>query len=150
MRTALTRWTPSGDLVRDRFGRIFEEAFNDMLRPFGEAEEVSNRTWLPPVDIRETDESVTLQLDLPGLKKEDVNVTLENNVLSVSGERRFEAKEKNDNYHRLERAYGTFSRSFTLSQSVRSDKVDANFQDGVLTITLPKQEESKPRRISIR
>lgn len=150
MRTSLMRWTPTGDLVRDRFGRLFEESFNEMLRPFGETEEVAGRNWMPPVDIRETDESVTLLLDLPGLKKEDVNVTLENNVLMVSGERRFEAKEKNDNYHRLERAYGTFSRSFTLSQTIQSDKVDANFEDGVLVITLPKQESSKPRRISIK
>lgn len=150
MRTALTRWTPTGDLVRDRFGRLFEDAFNDMLRPFGEGEDVSGRIWMPPVDIRETAEAVTLVLDLPGLKKEDVNLTLENNVLTVSGERKFEAKEKNDNYHRLERAFGTFSRSFTLSQTVQADKVNAGFEDGVLTITLPKQEESKPRRISIR
>jgi HSP20 family protein len=149
MKTALTRWTPTGDLVRDRFSRLVEDAFNDMLRPFGDAEGVSNRAWIPAVDIRETDDAVTLLVDLPGMKKEDVQLTLENNILTVSGERRFEGKEQNESYHRIERAYGAFTRSFTLNHNVQSDKVQASFHEGVLEITLPKQEESKPRRISI-
>jgi HSP20 family protein len=149
MRTALTRWAPSSDLVRDRFSRLFEGAFNDMLRPF-EAEGVSDRAWAPAVDIRETDDDVTLLVDLPGMKKEDVDVTLENNVLTVSGERKFDREESNDNYHRIERSYGSFTRSFTLNQNVHTDKVDANFKDGVLTISLPKEEQAKPRRISIK
>jgi HSP20 family protein len=149
MRTALTRWAPSSDLVRDRFSRLFEDAFNDMLRPF-EAEGVSDRAWAPAVDIRETDDDVTLLVDLPGMKKEDVDVTLENNVLTVSGERKFDREESNDNYHRIERSYGSFTRSFTLNQNVHTDKVDANFKDGVLTISLPKEEQAKPRRISIK
>ena len=151
MRTALTRWTPTGDIVRDRFSRLFEDAFNDMLRPYGaEAEGVSNRTWTPPVDIRETEDSLRLLMDLPGLTKENVDITLENNVLTVSGERKLEAEERNDTFHRLERSYGAFTRSFTLAPTVASDRVDASFRDGVLEITLPKVEESKPRRISIK
>lgn len=151
MRHAIARWTPTGDVVRDRFGRLFEDAFNDMLRPFGsDPEGVSNRTWIPRVDIREGADGLTLLMDLPGLGKEDVNITLENNVLTVAGERKFEADEKaNETYHRLERQYGAFTRSFTLGPTVRTDKVEATFQDGVLTVQLPKQEESKPRRISI-
>ena len=150
MRNAIARWTPTGD-VRDRFGRMIEDAFNDMLRPYGtDAEGVSNRTWIPRVDIREGAEGLTLLMDLPGLGKDDVQITLENNVLTVAGERKFAADEKaNETYHRLERQYGAFSRSFTLAPTVRTDKVEATFQDGVLSIQLPKQEESKPRRISI-
>ena len=149
MRTALTRWNPSSDLVRDRFSRLFEDAFNDMLRPY-EAEQVSNRAWAPAVDIRETDDEVTLFVDLPGMKKDDVDLTLENNLLTISGERKFESEETNDSYHRIERSYGSFTRSFTLNQNVQTDKVEANFKDGVLIVTLPKQEQAKPRRISIK
>ena len=149
MRT-LTRWTPASDVVRDRFGRLFDEAFSDMLRPLAQAEANPNRTWAPPVDIRESEERVTLLLDLPGLRKEDVNITLENNVLTISGERRFETDQKNETIHRLERAYGAFTRSFTLGPTVSSENVEANFQDGVLVIEVPKAEASKPRRIAIK
>ena len=151
MRHAIARWTPTGDVVRDRFGRLFEDAFNDMLRPFGtDAEAVSTRTWIPRVDIRENADGLTLLMDVPGLGKDDLNITLENNVLTIAGERKFETDEKaNESYHRLERQYGPFSRSFTLAPTVRTDKVEASFKDGVLSVHLPKQEESKPRRISI-
>jgi HSP20 family protein len=151
MRHAIARWTPTGDVVRDRFSRLFEEAFNDMLRPYGnDAEGVSNRTWVPRVDIREGADGLTLLVDLPGLGKDEVTITLENNVLTVAGERKFVADETaNETYHRLERPYGAFTRSFTLGPTVRTDKVEATFQDGVLSIQLPKQEESKPRRITI-
>jgi HSP20 family protein len=151
MRTAITRWTPAGDLVRDRFGRIFEEAFNDMLRPFGaEGETVSSRTWIPRVDIREGADGLTLLVDLPGLGKDDVNITLENNVLTIAGERKFDGEEKDNlSYHRLERPFGSFSRSFTVGPTVKSDKVEATFENGVLKVHLPKQEEAKPRRIAI-
>jgi HSP20 family protein len=147
MRT-LTRWTPAPDLVRDRFGRLFDEAFSEMLRPMAQSE--ADRTWAPPVDIRETEEHLMLVLDLPGLRKEDVNITVENNVLTVSGERRFDADQKNETLHRLERAYGAFTRSFTLGPTVQTDKVEASFQDGVLHIRVPKVEASKPRRIDIK
>jgi HSP20 family protein len=151
MRHAIARWTPTGDVVRDRFGRLFEDAFNDMLRPYGtDAEAVSTRTWIPRVDIRENADGLALLMDVPGLGKDDLNITLENNVLTIAGERKFEADEKaNESYHRLERQYGAFSRSFTLAPTVHTDKVEASFKDGVLSVHLPKQEESKPRRISI-
>ena len=151
MRNAIARWTPTGDVVRDRFGSLIEQAFNDMLRPYGtDAEAVSSRTWIPRVDIREGADGLTLLMDAPGLTKDDLSITLENNVLTIAGERKFQADEKaNEQYHRLERQYGAFSRSFTLAPTVRTDKVEATFQDGVLTVQLPKQEESKPRRITI-
>src|SRR5688572_31374145 len=88
MRHAIARWTPTGDVVRDRFGRLFEDAFNDMLRPYGtDAEAVSSRTWIPRVDIRENTDGLTLLMDVPGLGKDDLNITLENNVLTIAGER---------------------------------------------------------------
>lgn len=149
MRT-MTRWTPAPDLVRDRFGRLFDEAFSEMLRPIAQGESNLDRTWAPPVDIRETEEHLMLVLDLPGLRKENVNITVENNVLTISGERRFEADQKNETLHRLERAYGAFTRSFTLGPTVQTDKVEASFQDGVLQIRVPKVEASKPRRIDIK
>ena len=149
MRNALTRWTPAGDLARDRFSRMFEEAFNEMLRPYNDAEGVAARAWTPAVDIREDADGLTLMMDLPGLGKDDVNITMENNVLTIAGERKFTDEKKNESFHRIERHYGAFSRSFTLAPTVRTEKVEATFADGVLTIHLPKQEESKPRRISI-
>lgn len=150
MKTAMTRWTPTGDLVRDRFSRFFEDAFNEMLRPYGDTEDVSTRAWMPAVDIRETDDALELAVELPGMKKEDVSLTLENGVLTISGERTFEGEDKNDAYHRIERSYGKFTRSFTVDRNIDSNKVEANFEDGVLHVALPKAEESKPRRISIK
>lgn len=150
MTTGLTRWTPGSDLLRDRFNRIFEQAFGDALLPLAATEDVSNRRWLPAVDVEETTDSLVFTCELPGMSKEDVNITLENNVLTVSGERKFEDEERQRNFHRLERAYGAFSRSFTLPSNVKSDQVNASFKDGVLTISVPKVEEAKPRQIQIR
>jgi HSP20 family protein len=147
--TAITRWTANPDLYRNPFDRLFNQAFNDFLGPVA-TEEVSNRRFLPAVDIRETQDALTLIAELPGLKRENVHITLENSVLTISGERTFEKDAKEENYHRIERAYGTFSRSFTLPANVATEKVDASFTDGVLTITLPKSDEAKPRKISIK
>ncbi len=150
MTTGLIRWTPQTDLFRSRVSRLFDQAFDEFLSPLSGSEELSSRGWLPPVDIRETDEALTLHAEIPGLTKDDVNITLENNVLTISGERKFEKDAKKDNYHRIERAYGAFSRSFSLPANVRTDQVRASFQDGVLTVSLPKAEEAKPRRIEIK
>ncbi len=150
MTTGLIRWAPQTDLFRSRMSRLFDHAFDEFLSPLSGSEELSSRGWLPPVDIRETDEALTLNAEIPGLTRDDVNITLENNVLTISGERKFEKDAKKDNYHRIERAYGAFSRSFSLPANVRTDQVRAAFQDGVLTVTLPKAEEAKPRRIEIK
>jgi HSP20 family protein len=101
------------------------------------------------VDIQETEEGYRLTAELPGLTKDDINITLENNVLRLSGERKFEKDVKKESYHRIERAYGTFGRSFVLPQQVSSDKVEAAFKDGILTVTVPKAEQAKPRKIAI-
>ena len=113
-------------------------------------EEVSNQRFLPAVDIREANDALTLSVELPGLSRENVHIALENSVLTISGERTLEKDVKEESYHRIERAYGSFSRSFTLPSNVATDKVDAVFRDGVLTITLPKSDEAKPRKIEIK
>ena len=151
MQSGLTRWTPAGDVLRDRLDRLFGQAFGDYLTPATVgSEDVSTRRWAPAVDIRETDEALSLVAELPGLKREDVTITLENSVLTISGERKFEKDTKEENYHRIERSYGSFARSFTLPNNVKPEQVQATFKDGVLTITLPKVEEAKPRKIEIK
>jgi HSP20 family protein len=146
MFNSMTRWTPA-TLARDPFFRVFDSLLNNQdLLP---SEEVSNRTWMPPVDIQETADSYRLTAELPGLTKEDINITLENNVLRLTGERKFEKDAKKDGYHRIERTYGAFSRAFTLPSQVNHDKVEAAFENGVLTIVVPKAEQAKPRKISI-
>lgn len=149
MQTAISRFTPN-DLFRQRFDRLFDQAFGSYLPAVtGNGEEVSNRAWAPAVDVRETDESLTLFVDLPGVTREDVDITVENRTLTLRGERKFEKDVERDNYHRIERAYGQFARTFTLPTNVRTDDVKATFADGVLTLVLPKAEESKPRKIAI-
>jgi HSP20 family protein len=148
MMTTLARWAPETDLIRGRFDRLFNEMLQDVWgapSPGG-----VGRPWAPAVDVKESEEALIFQVELPGLTKDDVEITIENNVLTLAGERKFEQEAKGENYHRLERAYGTFSRSFTLPTGVQTDKVDASFEHGVLILHLPKQEESKPRKISIR
>lgn len=153
MLNTMTRWNPANGLnARDPFFRLVDSFFNQDLLP---SEEVSNRSWMPPVDIQETEEAYRLVAELPGLTKDDINITLENNVLRLSGERKFEKdvqekKEgKKEGYHRIERAYGTFVRAFTLPSQVSHDKVEAKFENGLLTIMVPKAELAKPRRIAI-
>jgi len=147
----MIRWSPRTDLLRNRFNRLFDQAFgNDIFNAFESGEDVSGRNWLPPVDISETDESLVLVAELPGLSKEEVDITLENNVLSIRGERKFEKKTDHESYHRIERTYGSFSRSFTLPTNLSSDKVQASFENGLLRVEIPKAEEAKPRKIDIR
>lgn len=150
MTTGLIRWNPEADVLRTRVDRLFNQMLGDLWSSPMSTEEVSTRRWSPAVDIRETDEALILTAELPGLTKEDVQITLENQVLTLSGERKFEKEAKGENFHRIERSYGAFTRAFTLPTHVKTEKVDASFEHGVLTVTLPKMEESKPRRISIR
>lgn len=155
MNRAITRYTPSSDIFRDRFDRIFQQMLSQSFGPNLSAtapgeEEVSNRLWMPAVDISETADALTVKAELPGIRKEDVRITVEDHVLTLSGERKFEKDASGEDYHRIERAYGAFARSFTLPANVKTDKVEAAFQDGVLTVKLPKMEEAKPRTIEIR
>lgn len=150
MTTGLIRWNPGTRLLRSRMDRLFNEMLRDAWDESTEGEEMTTRAWSPLVDIRETDGALQFHVELPGMNKDDVEITVENNVLTVSGERRFEKETKEQTFHRVERAYGAFSRSFTLPTTVQTDKVEAKFENGVLEIGLPKAEESKPRKISIR
>jgi len=149
MARGITRWTPGTDPLRDRLSRLFEQTFGDAYTGTEESEDVASRSWMPAVDIAESDEALTLYAELPGLAKEDVEITLEDNVLTIKGERKFAREESKESYHRIERAYGVFHRSFHLPSNVRSDKVQARFDNGVLRIDIPKQEEAKPRKIAI-
>ncbi|HEX9800353.1 MAG TPA: Hsp20/alpha crystallin family protein [Thermoanaerobaculia bacterium] len=150
MTTAITRWTPETDIFRNRLDRMFNQMLQDVWGAQLPTEDVASRAWLPPVDIREKEDALMFAVELPGMTKEDIDITLENNVLTIAGERKFEKETKGEEFHRLERSYGHFTRSFTLPSSVRTDKVDANFDNGVLHISLPKQENAKPKKISIR
>ncbi len=149
MTRGIIRWAPGTDPVRDRLSRLFEHAFGDVYGGPQESEDVSSRSWMPAVDIAESEDALTLYAELPGLTKEDVEITLEDNVLTIKGERQFDQERTKENFHRIERAYGAFHRSFHLPSNVRSDKVEARFENGVLRIDVPKQEEAKPRKIEI-
>jgi HSP20 family protein len=117
---------------------------------FGEREgELSTQAWAPAVDIFETENSIILKAELPGVEPNDVEVRVEDNTLYLKGERKFEKETKEENYHRIERSYGSFARSFTLPNSIDAEKVAAEYKDGLLTLTLPKHEEAKPKTIKI-
>ena len=141
----LTRWTPVTGLAAlelDRLNRIFETAFT--------GEPGASRDWVPAVDILETaGNDVIVKADLPDVKREDIKVTFENDVLTIEGERKFTQPAAGESHHRVERRYGAFRRSFTVPASVAAGRVEASYQDGVLTITLPRREEARPRQIPI-
>lgn len=106
--------------------------------------------WSPKMDVNEREHEFAVRMDIPGMKQEDIHVTVENNHLTISGERLFEHDEKKDNYHRVERCHGAFSRSFSLPRTVDAGKISASYKDGVLEMTLPKREESKPKAVEIK
>jgi len=141
----LTRWSPVRDLPAieiDRLNRMFEAAFS--------GEPLASGAWVPAVDIYETPEKdVVVKVDLPDLKREDIKVTFENEVLSIEGERTYAGPVARGDFHRAERGYGSFRRSFTLPATVDAAKVSAAYQDGVLTVRLPRREETRPRQIQV-
>ncbi len=144
MPSTLSRWTPSPTLAREPFFRLFDTLFNQ-----DQGEDIATRTWTPPVDVRETPEAYVVTAELPGLARDDIQITLENNILRLTGERKFERDEKQENYHRIERSYGAFTRSFALPSQVDAERVQANFKDGLLTVSVPKAEAARPRKIDI-
>ena len=148
---AIVRWEPFRNLMtaQDRMNRIFEDAFRGVGRTAGEEDWALGGAWAPAVDIYEHEGNLVLKAELPGIDPKDVDVRVENNVLTLQGERKFESEVKREEYHRVERAYGTFSRSFTLPNVVDTDKIKAEFKDGLLRVVLPKREEAKPKQISI-
>jgi HSP20 family protein len=144
MRT-MNRWEPSrgATTLQEQLNRVF----GDMLERAGDE---SNLTpWAPAVDIFETEHELVVKADLPEVNPEDLDIRVENNILTIRGERKFENKVNEENYLRVERAYGSFSRSFSLANSVKSDAIKADYQNGVLTLSIPKREEAKPKQIKV-
>jgi HSP20 family protein len=144
---ALVRWEPVRELssIQSEMNRLFNTFFDTPTTGNGR----SARRWLPAMDVVETDDHFVLTADLPGLSEEDVSIEVEENVLTVSGERKAEHEYKREGYVRVERSYGSFRRSLTLPKGVDADAVSASFDKGVLEIRIPKPEERKPRKVEI-
>ena len=144
--TVLTRWDPFRELqtLQSRMSRLFEEQYGGR-----EDALMSSGAFVPPVDIYEDQHGIQLKLEVPGIEEKDLNINVENNVLTVSGERKFEQEQKEENFHRIERRYGSFTRSFTLPNAVDTEKITADYNSGVLSIRLVKREEAKPKQIKV-
>ncbi|OFV99401.1 MAG: molecular chaperone [Acidobacteria bacterium RIFCSPLOWO2_12_FULL_54_10] len=147
--STLVRWEPFRELVnmRDRMDRLFQDYPG---RSWPEEEALAKDIWNPPVDVFETKDSLVLKADLPQVNKEDVDISVDGNLLTIRGERKREKEINEKDYYRMERSYGTFSRSFTLPGTVNAEKIEASFEGGVLSVTLPKKEESKPKQIKVK
>jgi HSP20 family protein len=148
--TLLTRWEPFRDLATmqdrmNRMNRLFREAYS----PEGPEEALTTTSFAPPVDIYEDEHAITLKLEVPGIDENDIDVRVENTTLTVHGERKIEKEEKEENFRRVERHYGSFTRSFTLPSSVDSAQVSADYDKGVLKIKLAKKAEAKPKQIKV-
>lgn len=144
--TVLTRWEPFREFssLQDRMNRLFRDSYSD-----GREESLTTSTFAPAVDVYEDEHSTTLKLDVPGIDEKDIDVRLENNLLTVTGERKFEKEEKEENYRRVERQYGSFSRTFTVPNTLDPESVTAGYDKGVLKIKLAKKAEAKPKQIKI-
>lgn len=144
----LVRWNPVRDFsfLQDQMNRLFEEAMGTWL---GDSDARTRPTWVPLADVFETDNDLVVRAELPGIDPKKVDVRVENNVLTIRGERPFEQKVEQENYHRLERSYGTFTRSFALPATIDAEKIRAEYREGILNLTLPKSEKAKPKRIQI-
>ena len=143
--TSLIRWDPFRTLptLQDQVNRLFDTAFT---RP---GDDSTLTTWAPAVDIYENENELVLKADLPEVSEKDLDVRIENNMLTLRGERKFEREVKEENYLRVERAYGSFSRSFSLPNAVDAEKIKAEYRNGVLTVTMPKRAESKPKQVKV-
>jgi len=142
---AVSRWDPFRDLsvLQERMNRLFEDAGR------GRGDEAAATTWSPAVDIYETDTEIMVKAELPGIERKDITLNLDNNVLTLKGERKFEKETRQENYHRIERSYGGFSRAFSIPATVDEENIRAEYKDGILTIALPKKEQVKPKQIKI-
>ena len=145
--TVITRWEPFHEFstLQDRMNRLFRESYG----PEGREESLSNTSFAPPVDVYEDEHSVNLKIEVPGVDERDLDVRIGNNVLTVHGERKFEKDEKEENYRRVERQYGSFTRTFTLPSTVETENISANYDKGVLKIKLAKKAEAKPKQIKV-
>jgi HSP20 family protein len=146
----LTRWNPvkEWDEFENRIAKFFGVPRSRVGN--GDSEGITVAEWAPSVDISEDDKEYLVKADLPEVKKDDVKVSVENNMLTITGERKFEKEEHNKKYHRVERSYGNFVRSFTLPEGVDAGKVAAEFKDGVLKVHLPKTEKAKPKAVDVK
>jgi len=142
------RWNPIREfsVFQNQMNRLFEDAMGTWL---GESNGTGNTNWVPLADIYENDSDLIAKVELPGVDPNRVDVRVENNVLTIRGERPFDQKVAQENYHRLERSFGTFSRSFALPTTIDADKIHAEYRDGILNLRLPKSERAKPKRIQI-
>ena len=142
--TLITRWDPFREFttLQDRMNRLFRDQQ-------GQEEALTTTTFAPPVDVYEDEHNVTLKIEVPGIDEKDIDVRIENNTLTVHGERKFEKEEKEENYRRVERQYGSFTRNFALPTTVDSENVQADYDKGVLKITLAKKAEAKPKQIKV-
>jgi len=140
----LNRWEPfrSNAGLESQVNQMFSELF-------GRSQESNLTTWAPAVDIFESEHELVVKADLPDVKPEDLDIRVENNILTIRGERKFEKKVDEKNYLRVERSYGCFARTFSLASTVNSEAIKADYKDGVLTLTIPKREEAKPKQIKV-
>jgi HSP20 family protein len=145
--TVITRWDPFHEFstLQDRMNRLFRESYG----PEGREEALATTSFAPAVDVYEDEHNVTLKIEVPGIDEKDIDVRIENNVLTVHGERKFEKDEKEENFRRVERQYGSFTRTFTLPTTVDAEKVSAHYDKGILKVALPKKAEAKPKQIKV-
>ena len=145
--TVLTRFEPFRELttLQDRMNRLFR----DPRGPEGQDESLTSTAFAPPVDVYEDEHNITLKIEVPGIDEKDIDVRIEGNTLTVHGERKFEKEEKEENYRRVERQYGSFTRTFTLPNTVDHDSVQADYEKGVLKVKLAKKAEAKPKQIKV-
>lgn len=151
--TTLTPWNPVRDFVQlqERINRVFTDAYGSGSGTGSASDEglMTSGTWIPPVDIYQNGNELVLKAELPDMKREDIEITVENNTLTIKGEKKLSDEVKSEQVHRIERRYGTFIRSFTLPPAVDTSKVSAEYKNGVLTLRLPLKEEAKPRQIPV-
>ena len=141
----LSRWEPSrgATTLQEQFNRLFSDAFERT------SEESNLTSWAPAVDIYETEHELVVKADVPDVDPKDLDIRVENNILTIRGERKFEKQVDENNYLRVERAYGSFTRSFSLANTVNAEAIKADYQNGVLTLSIPKREEAKPKQIKV-
>ncbi|MFN0158596.1 MAG: Hsp20/alpha crystallin family protein [Bacteroidota bacterium] len=153
---SLIRWNPTRELsafpadmltMQREINRMFDGVFRGGIQDEGS---LFSTTWSPAVDIAEHDTEYVVKVELPGINKDDVKITMQNNILTIRGEKKQEKETKESNLYRVERAYGSFRRSFTLPATVKGDKIEASYNDGILSITLPKADEAKPKQIEVK
>jgi HSP20 family protein len=145
--TLLTRWEPVRELagLQERMNRLFNDSFSSVTSQ----ESLSAGSFVPPVDVYEDEQGIRLKVEVPGIDEKDIDIRLENNLLTVRGERKLEKETKQENYHRIERSYGSFTRSFSLPNTVNTEEVKASYGKGVLTIHLGKRAEARPKQIKV-